>query len=432
MSIFYQAVEILATFLDNYISFSIVEVYTKQNHFRIKIIQSILITILISYLNSFLLFSNGTVFLTLCIWGIFFSLFFKIKPTVSFTIALFYLIIIDIADFSVLEFLQLFGGYGALQMMSKVGFSRSTLILSMKSILILSYLLLKKAFRKKFPVDQVHFKWLLPSAIVVFLCVCYTTDSVFSNNLWRIKLSILMDWAFMFLFVLVLLRISSWMTKVQLERNNNRIIAIRNQMLENNYKSMHTLYQANARNYHDFNNHLLALRELIRNNHTAEAADYIHQIAQPFQDIAQRTWTGVDVVDAILNDKFERCKRNHITLSVSADFPPNFHMEFQDICAILSNLLDNSIEACMAILDETMRKIRLCIHPINKTLIIKVENTVKENPLLNNRNLKTTKSDSKMHGWGMQSVRAAVQQYDGFLQHVYKENLFVTIISIPY
>lgn len=432
MTVLFHATELLATFLEAFILFSLFRIYTKKPNLLIQIILSCIMTGFVTYLNSFELFSNYTLAISVTLYAVLIIFVFKIKPIISFTIVLLYFEIIYIFDFSALEILQLVYGNSVINSITSIGFTRFFFIIAMKLILVISFFVFRKVFRSKpFHINYKYFKWLLLCEIFNFACTWFTTDSILSENLWHIKISIIIDWAFMFLFIITILLIMYWKTKTQRDRDCNQIIAIRNQLLENNYKTMHALYEANAQNYHDFNNHLLAIRELIRNNRIQEAIEYTDHIARPAQVLFQKTWSGIDVVDAIINDKHQRCIDQHIRIHVSTSIPPNIPIESQDICAILANLLDNSIEACMSIASQNKREINLVIQPINNMLIIKVENSSKQNPLLVNKYLLTTKNDRSIHGWGTQSIRTAVNKYNGFIEHLYKRNMFITLITIP-
>lgn len=432
MMVLFRATELLATFLETFILLSFIKTYTKRSNLLILVILSCIMTGIITYLNNFELFSNYTLVIGVLLNAAFVTLIFKIKPIVSFTIVLFYFQMIYIIDFSVLELLQLVYGDAITRSITTIGLTRFFFLIALKSILVISFFVFKRVFRNRhLSIDGKYFKWLLLCGIFNFGCTWFTTDSVLSNNLSRIKISIVLDWAFMFLFIITIMLITSWMTKTQRERDHSQIIAIRSQLLETNYKTMHTLYESNAQNYHDFNNHLLAIRELLRNNKISEAIQYTEHIAKPVQLLAQKSWSGIDVVDAIINDKHQRCVDQSIPIHISTSFPKNAPIESQDICAILANLLDNSIEACMSIPFQNKREINLVIQPVNNMLIIKVENSVKQNPLLANKHLLTTKSNSGLHGWGMQSIRTAVNKYSGFIEHLYKQNMFITLITIP-
>jgi len=65
-------------------------------------------------------------------------------------------------------------------------------------------------------------------------------------------------------------------------------------------------------------------------------------------------------------------------------------------------------------------------------LIIKLENGCKTAPVMAAGELKTTKQDTGLHGWGLQSVRATAERYDGAVETEYGNNRFCTVVTLSY
>ena len=56
---------------------------------------------------------------------------------------------------------------------------------------------------------------------------------------------------------------------------------MRNELLEENYKTINEIYTGNAKLYHDLNNHLNVLYQLLDEEKTLEAKNYITEISRP-------------------------------------------------------------------------------------------------------------------------------------------------------
>ena len=65
-------------------------------------------------------------------------------------------------------------------------------------------------------------------------------------------------------------------------------------------------------------------------------------------------------------------------------------------------------------------------------LIIKLENGCKAAPVIEEGELKTTKTDTDLHGWGLKSVRTTAEQYDGTVETEYCSNRFCTVVTLSY
>ena len=105
------------------------------------------------------------------------------------------------------------------------------------------------------------------------------------------------------------------------------------------------IYTSNAKLYHDLNNHLNVLYQFLEEGETEEAKEYIREISQPIQKLTKTVWTGVDVVDVIISSKVEKMRNKGISWDINAEFPKNTNIQPYDLCTILSNLLDNAVEA---------------------------------------------------------------------------------------
>ena len=216
------------------------------------------------------------------------------------------------------------------------------------------------------------------------------------------------------------------------KKHDYELVIMQAKYLQDNYQSLHKEQKEYAQNYHDFNNHLIALKSLISDGSYEEALAYINKVQRPMHAVNNLTRTGVDIVDAILNVK-EQFARNHgISIHIQADFPSDSNLEPADICAILSNLLDNAIEACLKIPECGERFIRFSCGSNNNIFAIKVKNSVLKDPFDKNGRLPTTKENKKTHGLGLKSVASAAERYDGIATYSCKDNIFVAIVTLHF
>ena len=89
-----------------------------------------------------------------------------------------------------------------------------------------------------------------------------------------------------------------------------------------------------------------------------------------------------------------------------------------DICILLSNLIDNAIEACA---ETDKPEITLNMSGQNNYYCILIENTVKYEVLKNNPHLFTTKNDKSVHGIGTKSISEIINKYHG-MSECYEES----------
>lgn len=208
-------------------------------------------------------------------------------------------------------------------------------------------------------------------------------------------------------------------------KNKIRFLERKNQVLEENYHLLTDLYQKNEHLYHDMNHHLQMIYHLAKKNKIPEIAQYVNSISAPINELSDTTWSGVDIVDAILNHAVLDAKKQGIEIDVNAEFPKDCNITSDDLCVVLFNLLDNAMEACQKFMRQTKTppRVQVTLRRIHQFLIIKIQN-----PCVLPRKLfgifPTTKADAGHHGIGLRNVREKVEKYNGSLEFEVEGGMF--------
>ncbi len=127
---------------------------------------------------------------------------------------------------------------------------------------------------------------------------------------------------------------------------------------------------------HDMNNHVSCLRNLAATNNIEDIKKYLININETISKLDFKIKTGNSISDAIINEKYNIAKANEIEFICDFLLPKETLLEPVDLCVILSNALDNALEACMRITDSNILK-KICIKSCIKNiyLIIEVSNS---------------------------------------------------------
>ena len=178
---------------------------------------------------------------------------------------------------------------------------------------------------------------------------------------------------------------------------------------------------------HDFKNHMLCLQALIENCDYEEASQYIQKITNRSYSEAPKYYTGNKLADAILADKSTLAKE--INTEITFDGEIYDGISAPDICIILSNALDNAVEACAKISD-TDKRIRVrCIFS-KGVQIINISNPVAETADFSNNSIKTTKEDKNNHGFGLYNIKKTADMYNGTFSVKCEEGLFTLEVGL--
>lgn len=177
------------------------------------------------------------------------------------------------------------------------------------------------------------------------------------------------------------------------------------------------------RTEHDLKHHFLSILGLLEENHLDEAEHYIKSLLGQYE-MGVFKYISIDnsAINGILNFKISRCRANHIDIKIAIESDFSVFDEL-DICVLLSNLLDNAIEASM---DISIPKIELSITNRGNYLCILIRNKIERSILAHNNSLQTTKKDFTTHGFGLYSVSKIVEKYDG-IKNIYEKNDYFTV-----
>lgn len=134
-------------------------------------------------------------------------------------------------------------------------------------------------------------------------------------------------------------------------------------------------------------------------------------------------FTSNRVIDSVINYKFSIAERKGISVvcTLTAEITEAFE---RDISIILSNLLDNAIEASEKLKND---KPEIILNILEKSgyYSILIKNRIAESILSENRKLHTTKADKQHHGYGLKTVRILAESHNGMVDIYEKDGFFI-------
>jgi signal transduction histidine kinase len=218
----------------------------------------------------------------------------------------------------------------------------------------------------------------------------------------------------------------------EVEKELARLKSEQAELLERDYTAVNRAYQVNAKLFHDFHNHIGVLRQFLTHEKYGEAVRYLDELQAPVRNLTAAVWTGDETADYLINSKAAAAEADGIRFQVQVEFPRRTNIRSVDLCAILGNLLDNAIEAARQVPDPSGRTVTLTIRRIHQMLVIKVENSFAGAPVQEKGELKTTKTEGGLHGWGLKSAQTAAEKYDGMVQAGVSGEVFRAVATLSF
>lgn len=172
---------------------------------------------------------------------------------------------------------------------------------------------------------------------------------------------------------------------------------------------------------HDVKNNIATILALIDSGDAAEAKRLLDELgARLGSALGGENKTGIAAVDTVVFQKVKRCEELSITPDIHAEPLPETKITPIDLSSVISNILDNAIEAAQRCESPV---ITLRIFKYKSYLAITCENPTAAAPRIVNGKLSTTK-DGEGHGYGVEIINDICQGNNGRFQYEFDNKTF--------
>ena len=322
---------------------------------------------------------------------------------------------------------------------------------------------MRKIFKKNWLANVMLVVYLIPVLLIAYIY----TDSRYEY--FRVDLHVstmAVDILYIPVFFLLVLLSYHIRERIVLKRKLNSI--------EKEYDSLFAQYESYMEHSlktrywrHDINNHLSVIENMIEKEQSGKERDdneegYIDENGQSDEErrndkisrtvaynqtdrelkrgilktakVIQDTkktdivdYSGKSLLDALLTIKKLQADEREIPIDYNILLPGSSSVSDYDLITLLSNLLDNAMEATAGV-DEDKRKIGLSLYEKNGYLCVDALNTTKEDPF--EKEFMTSKSDKINHGLGTHIIHSVVKKYKGYEKRFTQEGIFHYFIAL--
>ncbi len=184
-------------------------------------------------------------------------------------------------------------------------------------------------------------------------------------------------------------------------------------------------YQAEIKNLiasvsslrHDFTNHIQVVHGLLQIGSTEQAQQYLNSLVKDIQSI-EVIKLGIDHPGLLilLETKKIAAQNHNIDMEISVEGDSFAGIKNTDLIKILSNLIDNAIDAANE-LPEDKRRIEICCKADDERYVFKIVNTgpaIRDGERIFQKGFTTKKEeDGRVRGQGLFIVKEVVSKYGG-------------------
>ena len=173
------------------------------------------------------------------------------------------------------------------------------------------------------------------------------------------------------------------------------------------------LYEKMRAMRHDMANHMTIIEGLAQGGKNQELSEYVSEMQKRFYEIQPSIKTGNAVTDVVLSEVCDTCEKEQILFESNFGYPDDLQINPFDMSVILTNALQNAIEASGKI---PSAKVTITSVTKERMFIISVKNLAESKVIINEEGLiESTKQDAG-HGYGLKNIRSIAQKYRGDIE----------------
>lgn len=284
----------------------------------------------------------------------------------------------------------------------------------------------KKTTETLTPIEWVRFT-IFPLFTIIVLIALLTYFEIPQNDTQK-NILIYIAFGLLIMNIIVFYLINDILKREKQIREGRLLLEhVKNETVK--YRSISENYYQQRKREHEYKNQLALIAALARENKYEEINNYLKKYNDQISKNIDSIDTNNVIVNAILNSKYQEAREKGIIFIIKVNDLSNMKIEDEDIVLILSNLLNNAIEA-NANCDKAIIKLKFIKE--DHQIIISVVNTFSYEPIeIGNRFITTKTEDVEFHGIGIENIKDTVKKYKGSYVIKYDEKSFRFAILIP-
>lgn len=283
-----------------------------------------------------------------------------------------------------------------------------------KMVLYLSVIIIKKKFGKKPSKMFVDIEWLKFLFFPIFTIVIISAMLAGFGYVERLEpanLLFIIAFGMAVMNIVVFFLINDTIER-EIKLHENEIFKIQAKKQTEMYQTISENFDNQKKKTHEYKNQIVCIESLLSKGKYSELEEYVKGIYGHLDKELDAINTNNVIVNAILNTKYQEADAKGIVFVFRVNDLSKLRMNDEDIVTILSNLLNNAIEACEECSNKKVIKLKFVKE--NNMIIISVKNTFAHSICYANGEIKSSKLvKTEEHGVGIKNIIRVIEKYDG-------------------
>ncbi len=181
---------------------------------------------------------------------------------------------------------------------------------------------------------------------------------------------------------------------------------------------------------HEIRNHLTKINDLANEGDIQSIKEYLANIKANIDTLTPINYCENETVNLILSTFVAQAINEDVELKMDIKLPNNLEVNDTELCALLSNMLDNAIDAAAQVDDKKLRKVYIQALVKDDKLLISTENAYVGEIEMDGE-IPISKKKGYTQGFGIKNIITIVESYDGLYSIETDGGVFILQILIP-
>ena len=179
---------------------------------------------------------------------------------------------------------------------------------------------------------------------------------------------------------------------------------------------------------HDMRHHFSMLDSFAQRGELSQIKEYLANAQQALAAITPIRFCENETVNLLLSSFMNKAEQQAAVLNIKADLPKKLNIPDTELCSVLSNGLENALNAVSRLEDSTLRKVVADLRVSRNMLLIELKNAYAGDIPMDGE---TPISTEPGHGYGCKSMRSIAEKRNGFCTFVPANGIFTLRVVLP-
>ena len=276
------------------------------------------------------------------------------------------------------------------------------------------------------PIERRYFVKLLPpekffadyGALVAFLPMIMTLGVILlwsqepMSHSWQERFSrFYLPFVFFFFYRYILLT-NEHLQEEKLAKQNFRLMKEQLTALSEYNRLMQESREQILIMRHDLRHDFRLIYTMLQSDNVEEAKNYINKAKKLLGSTSIKDYCSQPLINAALSVYISRAEKLGIKINHKINLPKELSIDERDFALLISNLLENAINASSRQENPAQKQISIAIQTVNGQCVLKIENFSDETVIFDEKNYPQASNEG--HGLGMASIKLFSEKYDAY------------------